>query len=1359
MVPSRMYDSGINSYAPRDDSYAMRKPGTREKHHLAKPDALLQKKSLSGSSTASRALKSIVPSSDDVPIYDDAAEYFTLSKERSFMTFVSVGERSINVLEIQNDDTASDTHYYNFGMTVFLDTRDAEFVDANAHLIMTQIFRLYSMARPIPTKHVTWLQANFAQPSDLPFPTDTLIIVHWDSSHPFYVTTGGADNLPEWRGSDPEGLKLKYNDTEHTTTFMVPKNYDHSIYYYCWYHESMGVQQISLINPAALADDMQLTQNTPAVLLRDDGPVILRAKGVYAREQRFNDIEFIERIPVPVQPDNLDEIDEMIESVTESALVFTPDSLPILVDTSSCLDVADVLQGSRLPKRASVFMMDDNVTSEECGCVLSHAYFDIEFLRPQYTLGESAYMMYLTELQNNDNYEIVDDLWTMAMDELPKYGPYAQLAVFSCDNTAATSDTVLDAETDFSFVLKKDTVGAHITTMHCITAFCMVVIHTENCMNTKHVQLVSPQVIKSMMIPPQMMIHTLTASNLLTQAVEVGRTEMYDFNSLNGFPVLYAQRTTISFLCVNIDQTPCSIDRGLNVMRIMASSTELQFVQLNAFTANKSIVVTEMPYTSETEAGTLFTASQMYFTMIGISPTVQQYLQGSAKCPRNMISTGNTDTFHKEGVSVKIKCVFCGLNTYYSPKFVSPAPILNTTRTMYIRKFENTLLDHSHHENTDESGMGGDHPTPESSDMTYYRRLLETTTSYANGTNSSSDGAIQVTVPNIEPDNSNEEIDSPYNSIHDGTMNHGASAGTAAHDTPISYFLTDDIRSPVNSVDQMHGEECIVEIGTMLLLTLPDTNMTSICLHLICENEMLAVEIVDVNSISFYVSREFAGKAIFVQVMDATKSTNSSTHAVFFPRGVQQQGECIACPAGKFGGSIGASDIKSCRDSGVLADVADLDVLDHADEVPARRSLYADEIAPIDDEMSTQMDVASLSLLPYFEIDGQVVIVYEIDRSHQQDALSDFAIVAAVGNANSTHIMAHIIDVELSILRLYYAQSPTLANATFYVTRVNITERATLYAPTLFILTIEGQYELAQNMENVSDHTYPEPEVLPNSPEPETSPMAPEFETSPVAPEPEQTPVTPEFGNLPMEPEPETPPVAAALPSTTPKPESAFVVTMAVSLPFTLAEFDDSKQIEFKGTVANVAGVNINDVTIASITSVPTNAQRRLFAAALRIDMRINAASSNAASQMGATLSSPATLNAALVSAGLPSATVLVAPATIQTSANNLTNVLATPVVQRSIIENMRNPILIAAAIGAAAFVIVLVVVVNTMAPKHKNVGVFEHASHMPLTQIPQGAIMPEFAQMQHAPMSQMSQGRYYPIHDQSGEVTWHAQR
>ena len=114
--------------------------------------------------------------------------------------------------------------------------------------------------------------------------------------------------------------------------------------------------------------------------------------------------------------------------------------------------------------------------------------------------------------------------------------------------------------------------------------------------------------------------------------------------------------------------------------------------------------------------------------------------------------------------------------------------------------------------------------------------------------------------------------------------------------------------------------------------------------------------------------------------------------------------------------------------------------------------------------------------------------------------------------------------------------------------------------------------------------------------------------------------------NSRLNPRDRLPPTSPELPTTSPKPESAFVVTMAVSLPFTLAEFDESKQVDFKRTIANVAGVNLADVTIASISSIPANAQRRLFASALRIDMRINAASSNAAGQLGATLSNPASV-------------------------------------------------------------------------------------------------------------------------------------
>jgi len=111
-----------------------------------------------------------------------------------------------------------------------------------------------------------------------------------------------------------------------------------------------------------------------------------------------------------VEPDRPDDIDEMIQEMMESVLIFTPENLPTLVDTSSCLDVTDVLKGSRLQNRASTLLMEANVTSEECGCILSHTYFDIELLRSHDASSESAYAIYLTELQNSNNYEIVNNL-------------------------------------------------------------------------------------------------------------------------------------------------------------------------------------------------------------------------------------------------------------------------------------------------------------------------------------------------------------------------------------------------------------------------------------------------------------------------------------------------------------------------------------------------------------------------------------------------------------------------------------------------------------------------------------------------------------------------------------------------------------------------------------------------------------------------------------------------------------------------------------------------------------------------------------------------------------------------------------
>jgi len=225
-----------------------------------------------------------------------------------------------------------------------------------------------------------------------------------------------------------------------------------------------------------------------------------------------------------------------------------------------------------------------------------------------------------------------------------------------------------------------------------------------------------------------------------------------------------------------------------------------------------------------------------------------------------------------------------------------------------------------------------------------------------------------------------------------------------------------------------------------------------------------------------------------------------------------------------------------------------------------------------------------------------------------------------------------------------------------------------------------------------------------------------------------------------------TVPVQETPNSTVPVQEtpSAFVVTMAVSLPFTLAEFDETKQTAFRGVIANVAGVKLTDVAIAGISSSSAVARRRLLAPALRIDLRVNAASSSAAGQMGSSLSNPATLNNALSAAGLPAATILVAAATTQT--NNSTNTSVVSTTTTTLLERIQNPYIIAGAVGFVALTFAVILMMNTK------------STHTPMTQS-----FPQFVPITHgAQLSQFAnipngvQGTYYPIHDQSGQVTWH---
>jgi len=1290
-----------------------------------------------------------------------ADDMVILSNDMPFMTFVTVGTHFINVLEIQDAPIAFD-EYYHFGMTVFLDTADHGFVDVHSQSIMTQILYLYSVARPIPTTHITWLQESYIDPNDLVLPTETVIVVHWEQTHPFFITQASDANSATWRGPDPDEFTVSYDNIANTTTFTLPKNYITPVFYYCWFHEAMGVHPISMFNRPALADDMQITETWFSVLLHPTGPVALRVRGIYAREQDFNFTVFLATPPPDVtsnEPETPDEPEEMLYPV----LVFTPQDLPALADTSLCPDVVNVMRGSRLMDRPNTVLMQSNLNSAETACTLSHAYLDVEVVRRPKDSTESAYAKYLTHLQETGTYQLVDELWTLAANALPLYGPNAQLAVLSCDDTAS-SETILDDYTDFSFILDEAAIGVNVTTMRCMGAFCMVAISTTNCIFTYHVQFVSPLVAQNILLPAVLIEHAIVSSTFAVREAHMHNTDISGITMLNGFRVFYAQQVTMSFLCVDLHNTPCSDARGHDVMRVLTSTRALQSIQMNSLSESKTVVVTDMLQTSETAAGTLFTASQKYFTMIGISETVQKYLHGNMKCPEHMVSTGSTDTFRYAGASAKILCKFCGMNTYYNR--VESAPILsvNAIRRMYIQKQVHEQL----------HPVAPEHSTPHGETTMMHRRRLLSLHSYqmraSSGTNANdpvNDDAYP-TAPSVEYESSNEANTPPHNSMYNDYTQNDASHGAGQHGTVVSYFLTDVEAHDTSTGHQMHGEECVVDIDTMLTLTLPNANMTYLCLHLFCEDVDLHVDIVDVNSISFHVTSEYAGKAIFVVVMDSSKDTHAGAdnHAVFFPRAVQTEGECIECPIGKFGGSIGQSDISACKDSGVSAfedtdlaptqpdqltppDLIDTNVIDPMPLAQSRRSLDVAEIDETNDadlthdgadpahndaDLTHTVATTVSPYMTYFELDGQIVIVYEIDHGHRHDQASDFGIVAILGNCNISHITAHIVGVQTEIVRLLHAGSHASMNVTYIFTRTNTTNVIGANTPDIVILEIEGNYVIA-NKTNNTDH-----DAHPSESPTESEPALPSNTSNSTVP--------PSTANATSTPKP-------AVPTSTPAPESPFVVTMAVSLPFTLAEFDDSKQLEFKGVIANVAGVNLKDVAISGIVSVATNAQRRLLASTLRVDMRINAASTAAASRMGATLSNPTTLNTALSSAGLPAATVLVAPATVQTSSNSNTPVL--PVVQRSIIENTRNPVLIGAVVGGVVLLILLIVISNSMPSKKKASSHPMFAGHVSFAQLQQGVSLPEFAGSHRAPTASTPQGRYYPIRDQSGAISWHA--
>ncbi|KAJ1470258.1 hypothetical protein T484DRAFT_1848507 [Baffinella frigidus] len=90
-------------------------------------------------------------------------------------------------------------------------------------------------------------------------------------------------------------------------------------------------------------------------------------------------------------------------------------------------------------------------------------------------------------------------------------------------------------------------------------------------------------------------------------------------------------------------------------------------------------------------------------------------------------------------------------------------------------------------------------------------------------------------------------------------------------------------------------------------------------------------------------------------------------------------------------------------------------------------------------------------------------------------------------------------------------------------------------------------------------------------------------------------------------------------------------VEMVVSLPYTKAEFDSSKQDDFRAGVASAADVSVSKVEITAIRAVTSrrSASRRLLATSVEVDFRVAAADTAAAQSLASKLDATS-LNTAL---------------------------------------------------------------------------------------------------------------------------------
>jgi len=356
----------------------------------------------------------------------------------------------------------------------------------------------------------------------------------------------------------------------------------------------------------------------------------------------------------------------LIESV-QCDLFLSPS---ILVDTSECADIADVLDGNRtivngLP---NVLRLNTEHNMNVGGriCNVNYVFLDV----PR---GDA----YTTCYGNDNDPELIFDRNKML------FSQKEQNAVVSCEQTSGTNDCdLLDISTDFGFILKEQSRLNSVQTLECGKGYCLVRIVTQGCLNSKYILRNHPSSRQSTMkwLKLIMSMFGSASSMFRIQSFALGGEEDIAigtgvFMGLDTTTFEYEFKGT----CRNEQNLPCDPTESnkygsevlTGVMLVMASpENKISFKDAQKIDGTDDEYILNFFYKS---------------TGFGNSLMIQSYINQTRLCARGLEPTGLFNTFIDMDGFYKISCVVCEINAYYSESKIS-APFCHIANILHFKQ-------------------------------------------------------------------------------------------------------------------------------------------------------------------------------------------------------------------------------------------------------------------------------------------------------------------------------------------------------------------------------------------------------------------------------------------------------------------------------------------------------------------------------------------------------------------------------------------------------------------------------------------------------------------------------------------------